>query len=486
MKRLFAFALVFVLCLCAWASASTWCDTSGRINYYYQYDGAPADEPGVYDLLLAERLKARYGHDSIYYDSSTSRYLTGRGCGLFSFAHAYQYLCGRAMSLQEKADILYNYLAVHPVWSNTSSSMSPPNGVSYYRSYLAGRSGISTYSGDLSTFSRLRSFFEGSRSVIIINAPGHFIIGTGVTTYQGEQYVLVVDSVMSGTLREGRLTRGMSLDFSTVYTPYNAPAYAESVHQYWIPYSQFASKCKIRYAFVAGSIPPPPAVKPEKTELILFAGDTETIHLQSGSLPAVFETETPDICRVDENGIVTALKPGRGRVILTNPDEAEIFSAAVEVYVIALPEEAVRVIRPGADIGGYPFEGELPEGAYAVYGDTDTLTPGVRTVHISTYTAGSDPVHEGDVILIVMNESRLVFLPSQTVLIEEEAFADISALFAVIPESVSRISSGAFAGTPLQAAFVLNPDAVVAADAFPEDCYICRNGSALQKWICEE
>ncbi len=74
----------------------------GRIHFYYQYDGAPADEPGKWDILLKDRLQALYGHDSIYYGKGTSMYMTGRACRLFSYCHAYQYLLGYAETEAEQ------------------------------------------------------------------------------------------------------------------------------------------------------------------------------------------------------------------------------------------------------------------------------------------------------------------------------------------------------------------------------------------------
>ena len=117
MKRLLALCAALLLALGAFdVRAESYVRASSRINFYYQHDGGGRNEKSVWDSLLENRLLALYGHGEIYHDATTDRYLTGRGCCLFSFSHAYQYLRGYAATKSRMADILFEFLSVKPLW----------------------------------------------------------------------------------------------------------------------------------------------------------------------------------------------------------------------------------------------------------------------------------------------------------------------------------------------------------------------------------
>ncbi len=312
MKRIIL--LIGLLLLCAYAVSETWGDASSRVNFYYQYDGGTTDEPGTYDLLLADRLKALCGHDSIYYNSNTNKYLTGRGCCLFSFAHAYQYLCGYSGSNALKADILYRFLSTKPVWSDTGSSLSPPNAAGIYAQSLAAQPGVNSYGASLSTFSKLKAFFEGRQSVLIMNVPGHYFCAVGCIEHGGVQYVQVIDSTLSGTIRTGRCTQAKSFDFSQTYTPANVLNYAAGVHQYWLPYSEFSSKCRIKYAYRAAKAPAVNPLTTDRDELILLAGESAPMNIQGTDRELEYICSDETVASGSEGGVVHALAPGRACV----------------------------------------------------------------------------------------------------------------------------------------------------------------------------
>ena len=88
LKRLLALCAALLLALGAFdVRAESYVRASSRINFYYQHDGGGRNEKSVWDSLLENRLLALYGHGEIYHDATTDRYLTGRGCCLFSFSH---------------------------------------------------------------------------------------------------------------------------------------------------------------------------------------------------------------------------------------------------------------------------------------------------------------------------------------------------------------------------------------------------------------
>ena len=142
------------------ARADTPVSASGRVGFYYQYENATKNTPNTYDLLLAPRIEALTGgrYAEIYHDSSTDRYITGRGCDLLSHGHAYQYLLGKADTAEERADVLFEFLKISPVWSNYGSSLSRPNAEYIYSNYLASLPGVSRYSGGLNNADSVAAF----------------------------------------------------------------------------------------------------------------------------------------------------------------------------------------------------------------------------------------------------------------------------------------------------------------------------------------
>ena len=466
-KLLCAFLLLLALTAGGLCHARSYVDASSRINFYYQHDGGDRNRPGVWDVLLSDRLLALTGHGEIYHDSTTDRFLTGRGCCLFSFAHAYQYLCGYASSNRQKADILYKFLSVKPKWSDTGSSISPPGAYPLYANVLAAQPGVRKYTGALDSFSKLVSFFEGNKGVLIVNAPGHYIIAVGAVKHNGTQYVQVVDSLLSATVRSDRITYGKSMDFTVTYRDANAESYEASVHEYWIPYSQFVSKCKLRYAFTAGTAPAIHDFYAEKSAMILACGTTDRIVIETDSENIAFESLAPDICEVDALGRLIWMDEGTAMVRAFNPEDTrdEIF-----VTVHCINPEGGQVIRaePGAKIPDLYEDIPLPRGAYVRYEAVAPEESGLYEWVYEFIDPYGDCVCQTTATLAAVAPEKLLSLPESIRCVEAGAFTDTDFAFVFLPEHIGKIEAGAF-GDSVVAVFARCPESAIEDGAFPDE-----------------
>ena len=461
MKRTVVAILFILLMLCLFARADTYCDTSGRINYFYQLDGGKTDEEGTYDKLLVPVIRDITGgaHTSIV--PKDNKYLTGRGCDLFSYGHAYQYLLGYAGSTQAKANILGIYLrgksGQSHTWSSSAiSTLNPPNACSLYAATLDAQTGVSKYSGSTGTFSGLTKLFNGCRGLCIVNAPGHYIIAVGCTVHDGVEYVLIVDSIMSATLRDSRCGYGYSFDFSTRYDQSNARFIEADIHQYWMPYSTFKAKCTIKYSFYVGSEPKSYSIdSPYRNAAVVPVGGsldlavTESV-VSGGTFH--FCSENTDIARVDESGIITGIHAGE--TVVTCYNDSACYSDGEPFAVLSVPVYVCEFVEPGSvylmDSGIYP---DIASGCF--------LPDCVRY----------DWDEDGSVI--VGDCYGNVFFTSFYRLMNQDA------AYLRIPASVEIVEEEAFALVPVSYILADNPDVIISPDAFdgsPELLYSIGNG----------
>ncbi len=485
LKRLLALCAALLLALGAFdVRAESYVRASTRINFYYQHDGGGRNEKSVWDSLLENRLLALYGHGEIYHDATTDRYLTGRGCCLFSFSHAYQYLRGYAATKSRMADILFEFLSVKPLWKKTDSTMSPPSAHALYAAYFAKLPGINKYAvSNLDSFSKLKAFFEGNKGVVIVNAPSHYVIAVGAVKHGGRQYVQIVDSLISATVRDTRVSVAYSMDFSTVYTPQNAVNYEESVHEYWIPYTEL-SKCKLRYAFTAGSAPEVPKFMPEKSVFILLPGQSKLIAFDELIEEVAFESLTPGVCTVDETGLVSFAGEGEGTVRAVSRDNP-LHMCEVKVYCVSPEENALSVNTQGEELRN-PYEGlSLPAGSRFVWADPAPQECGIHTLALSLLDPDGDEAARLSVTAVVVRPEDVLSVPDGVILIEQGAFEETAFVWAALPASVRTVQSGAFPES-VKAAFVGNPFCGIGQGAFPEDCVLFYDYGAYLNWLKAE
>ena len=452
MKRNIVAILFILLMLCLFARADTYCDTSGRINYFYQLDGGNTDEEGTYDKLLVPVIREITGGAHTCIVPKDNQYLTGRGCDLFSFGHAYQYLLGYAGGLQAKADVLAKYLRgisgqSHSWSSSAISTLNPPSAASLYAATLDKQSGVSKYQKSTGTFDGLRNLFNGCRGVCIVNAPGHYIIAVGCTVHDGVEYVLIVDSIMSATLRDSRCGYGYSFDFSTRYDQSNARFIEADIHQYWMPYSTFKAKCTIKYSFYVGTEPKSYSIdSPYKNAAVTAVGNklnlcvTESV--ESGGL-FHFISEDPSVAQVDENGIITGISAGETVIICYN--DSACYSDGEPFAVLTVPVYICEYVEPGSfylmENGIYPdvISGcFLPGCVRCDWSEDGSVTVGDSYGNVF-FTLFYHLIHE---------DSGYLRIPAYVEIVEDEAFSlvPVSCILADNPDVI--ISPSAFDGDP--------------------------------------
>ena len=486
MKRIAAIiCLICLVCSLFPYTASAAYDTmgAGRIGFYYLYEGGGQDLPGTYDLLLASRLQALCGHSTIYMDGSTSKYITGRGCDLLAHAHAYQFLLGRAATVEQRADILYKFLKIKPVWSNTGSSLSPPNAESIYDSFLASRAGVTRYYGNLNTASAVAAFFEGGKSVAIVHVPNHFVCAIGCKVHNGTRYIHIVDSAITGTIAAGRLSKAYSLDFSTVYTPSNVLQYSGQVFEYYLPYSDFTQsgytgKAEFRGKFVAGSMPAYHLI-PAKDELLLAEGGSAQIVITNSSEVIAYTSSDVSVCTVSSDGLVTYVGPGTAAITCGEIDALRN-SCTVTVNCVKPVTSGALVAGVGETPSPVLEAGTLPAGARFVLSDSDTSYVGARPVTVKLLDRYDTEVARYDLTLAVINPYGILALPEGLKTIEAGAFEGTSFETLVIPSGVTQIGAQAFGNMDPSVVFCAQPALV--SGMFGWDTVIVDDPAAYYRW----
>ena len=430
------------------AVAATWGDAEKRINVFYQYDGGAKDAQGRWDKLIAPYIyKWTSGkHSTIYYDSSTSKYITGRACCLLSYSNAYQYLCGRASTEEEQLEILLTYLQKKPVWSNTGSSISPPNARSLYHSVLMAQSGIvSVSTSAVNSFAKLETFFEGLKGVLIVNGTNHYRIAVGCTTYNGVEYVQLVDSVLTGTIASGKLSKAYSMDFSAVYTASNSTSYNGIVRQYWVPYSYFTSgKLTIVYAYLNQKRIIAPSC------IVIEAGKTISIDASvypSGSF--VLESCDSSIATVS-GASVTGIAPGVTYITCCE-DKNPSVCATIPVYCVEISTDKLIVGTTDAES---LVTGNLPSGCRAVL---DKSYPyGVFSAGVSLLDPSGQEFAKTQVLLVNPDPDATLKIADNVKKIEASAFENVSASF--VFTAADDIDESAFSGNDITAIVVKADD----------------------------
>ncbi len=451
-------------------------DPASRISYYYQHDGGARSVEGKWDRLLADRLYALCGHSTIY--PYTDQYLTGRGCCLFTFAHAWQFLLGYAAGDAAKSDILYRYLSQKPVWSNTGSTLSPPKAASYYASYLKKQNGVTQYTGSLSTYKLLSAFLSGGQSCVIVNAPGHYILATGCTVYQGVQYVQVVDSILSATVKSDRLSRGMSLDFSYAITPANAGQLQAAVHCYWLPYSEFASRCQLKYAFRRQTQAAPSA---KYSEYILAPGQSAQIELLNAPEQMQYQSLDETVCSVSADGLITALSPGRAQILCLSA-QSSARDVEIDVYCALLPPRPTLIAALGETPPEPFYEGELPVGAVFSLSETPQEI-GAYDCDLNLSDKRGNVWMSVPALYVVLDPGRLMLLPPGVSVIEQNAFEGTNACALALPGGVQSVQAGAFAGSAIRIVFMESASTRIDEAAFDPGVVLCDDYDAFRRWL---
>ena len=242
MKRIVHLAamILAVLCLCGGMARA---DHASRVNFLQQYRGAvtAADSTygkytrGYWDKAIAERYD---GLAVTQKPGGYTRYLSNRGCRLFTFAHAVQLLTGEKASLDRQVEILAEFLQVYD---------DPPTAKDEYAAHLlkayGDKHGIKKVTVSKSWSAAKAHFAQGG--VIIFNSGGHIVLAVDCTERvidgKSEKLVLLVDSAIEATAR--RVSSGVcySGDFSQTYNrSKNVKPAWNAYGRLWIRYSDFS------------------------------------------------------------------------------------------------------------------------------------------------------------------------------------------------------------------------------------------------------
>lgn len=239
--RIFAAAILAMLCLCLCGTAGA--DRASYVNALQQYRGASKASNtkygkytrGYWDKALAEKYD---GLAVAQNPEGYTRYLSNRGCRLFTFAHAVQLLTGEKASADRQLEILAEFLRVDD---------DPPNAKENYAAYLlqayGPKHGVKMVSV-AQTWSDVQAHFDQG-GVIVFNSGGHIALAVDYTEREiggkTEQLVLLIDSACEATAR--RVVSGVCYNGSFTKTYVKSRGVKPAWNEYgrlWIRYSDFA------------------------------------------------------------------------------------------------------------------------------------------------------------------------------------------------------------------------------------------------------
>lgn len=252
MKRLAKMTGMILALFCLWTGWAG-ADHASRANFLQQYRGAVtavSASHGKYTRGFWDKeLAARYnGLAVVQQPGGSTRYLSNRGCRLFTYAHVVQLLTGEKASEDRQIEILAEFLQVYD---------NPPTAKAEYAAHLlkayGERHGIEKVSVAKNWNAAKAHFAQGG--VIIINGGGHIVVAVDCTERvingKTEKLILLVDSAVEATAR--RVSSGVcySGDFSRTYNRSKGvkPAWNE-YGRLWIRYSDF-SVCSWQTCFVS-------------------------------------------------------------------------------------------------------------------------------------------------------------------------------------------------------------------------------------------
>ena len=197
-------------------------------------------------------------------DTASSRTLQSSGCGIFTIAHAIEWLTG------EVPDIA----TVRNYCGNTANYSSGMCGSAM--TYIDSVYGIE-HEAAKATDDYLKGVFDKGGVVVSATSDGdHYFLATEYLEYNGETYVHIIDSSTGSTLTRGYRAYWMdSMDPINSYRDICTSGYYGEGHDYWITMSQLKSKVLLSLTKTGA---PHPAVAPGKAVFSNYS-DNETVYL---------------------------------------------------------------------------------------------------------------------------------------------------------------------------------------------------------------
>jgi len=241
--------MLFIICF-AYLSCAYADDNASNVSFYQQYRGSKKAEDktygpytsGYWDKAIAEQYD---GLSVMQNPDGTYRYLSNRGCRLFSYAHALQRLTGEKANDQRQIDILAELLKVH---------RNPPSEAANtaYKKYIVETYGKKHGIKDVTKaycssekkmkWEEIQSFFDNG-GVIIFTSYGHIALAVDYVekTIDGVtgKYILVIDSSAYSTAK--RIDSGICYNgsFETKYVWDSKKPSWNGYGRLWITFSDF-------------------------------------------------------------------------------------------------------------------------------------------------------------------------------------------------------------------------------------------------------
>lgn len=233
--------LLTVICLITCSAAA---DNASRVSFYQQYRGAvEADDDtygkftrGYWDVEIAQRYD---GLEVAQNPKGKTRYLSNRGCRLFSYAHAIQRLTGEKASATRQLELIAELLRVND---------DPPNAKLDYAAHVVKKyqaeHGVKDVTSSLAmTWEAAKKHFDNG-GVILFNSGGHIALAVDYTEREisgkVHQLILLIDSSPRSTARRVKSGASYNSDFSKTYS--RAKSILPGWYDYgrlWIRFSDF-------------------------------------------------------------------------------------------------------------------------------------------------------------------------------------------------------------------------------------------------------
>ena len=217
-ERILIFSLAMIISLLAvsgTANADSYTDASSKIRIIKQYQNK-------YKELTVPGTK-----DTVYHG----------GCGLFSIAHAIQWLTNTKISESEEYSLIKRLV---DMGLETQNDMTDS-----LKTLCKYDSRIKYHQGELNksklTEEKVKSIFDNG-GVIIANPVGHYVLAVGYRYYKNMLYIQIVDSSTYSTIEP---RNGKNLHIGYKYNSMEAITGNEITgpSQYWVSWACFSGNC---------------------------------------------------------------------------------------------------------------------------------------------------------------------------------------------------------------------------------------------------